>query len=309
LQSGDSIRHGISLDLPIAILRNALAEVILMKKLFFAASILATSSLSAWAADMPVKAPIASPYNWTGFYLGANVGGGWGNRNVNFSANDPAAAAVFDPAVGGAPPSTSFKSSGALGGLQFGYNWQFNRNWLVGMETDFDWSGVKGSGSSTGAFQGAVPFTATEDERIKWFGTVRARLGYLPMDTVLTYITGGFAYGRVDRSGSYVNNSTLAGFASGPVGGSGVACAATATCFSGSSSSVNTGWTVGAGFEYAILKNITLKAEYMYVSLGNKSLTETALVTGGGGVAPASFNVNYGNSNFNVARVGLNYRF
>jgi len=46
-----------------------------MKKLFFAASILATSSLSAWAADMPVKAPIASPYNWTGFYLGANVGG------------------------------------------------------------------------------------------------------------------------------------------------------------------------------------------------------------------------------------------
>ena len=275
-----------------------------MKKLFFAASILATTSLSAWAADMPVKAPIASPYNWTGFYLGAKVGGGWGNRNVNFSANDPAAAAVFDPAVAGAPPSTSFKSSGALGGLQFGYNWQFNRNWLVGMETDFDWSGVKGSGSSV-----VAAVLRDYGKRIKWFGTVRARLGYLPMDTVLTYITGGFAYGRVDRSGSYVNNSTLAGFGSGPVGGFGVACATTATCFSGSSSSVNTGWTVGAGFEYAILKNITLKAEYLYVSLGNKSLTETALVTGGGGVAPASFNVNYGNSNFNVARVGVNYRF
>ena len=94
------------------------------------------------AQRLPMKAPVASTVNWTGFYLGANVGGGWGSRSVDYAANDPATVLLFAPApgLGGAPPSTSFKSSGAIGGLQIGYNWQFNRNWLVGVETDFDWS-------------------------------------------------------------------------------------------------------------------------------------------------------------------------
>ena len=77
------------------------------------------------AADMPMKArpaPVAAIYNWTGFYIGANVGGGWGNRNVDYTANDPATASVFTS--GGQPPATSFRTSGLLGGLQLGYNWQ-----------------------------------------------------------------------------------------------------------------------------------------------------------------------------------------
>jgi outer membrane immunogenic protein len=266
------------------------------------------------AADMAVKAlppspPIVAAYSWTGFYVGGNVGYGWGtNRSVNYSPNDPASAAYFAPAVGGAPPATSFKDSSVLGGLQLGYNWQFNRNWLVGLETDFDWSGLKGSGSSSGIVGTVYPFSNTVNEKVDWFGTVRARLGYLPIDNLLTYITGGLAYGRIDHTGNYFINGPAPAVAF--LGGFGFTCLAAgpAPCFSGSSSSTATGWTMGAGFEYALLKNVTLKAEYLYVNLGNHSITQSALLPFGTN-ALSSFNANYGNTAFNVVRAGFNYRF
>jgi outer membrane immunogenic protein len=282
-----------------------------MKKVILAgtAFVALTAAIPALATDvappMPVKALIAPAWSWTGFYIGANVGGGWGSRSADYSANDQAAAALF--ADGGTPPSTSFKSSGALGGLQLGYNWQFDRNWLVGVEADFDGSGMKGSGSGAGIITvGPTPFTATVDERIEWFGTVRARLGYLPADNLLTYVTGGFAYGRVEHSGRYSAPSGV-GFGAG---GYSVNCVVgAASCFAGSSSSVASGWTAGAGLEYAIWKNVTFKAEYLYVSLGSKSVTETALAVDNlFGGTPASFNAN-SRTSFNVARVGLNYHF
>jgi outer membrane immunogenic protein len=263
------------------------------------------------AADMPVKAPvykapIAIAPTWTGFYIGANIGGGWSNRNVDYVANDPAAVLLFS--IGGQPPSTSFKTSGALGGLQVGYNWQFNPKWLVGLETDFNWSGMKGSGSVAGVLGGAIPFTESVDERIKWFGTVRARLGYVPTDNLLTYITGGFAYGRVEHAGSYINNSAILAIAVVPVGGFSWACSGASTCFAGSSSGVVPGWTVGGGVEYAFWHKWTFKVEYLYVSLEGKSVAETALAFAPGS-APSSFNANYSRTNFNIARVGVNYRF
>lgn len=262
---------------------------------------------NAFAADLPVKAPpvpVVASYNWNGFYIGANIGGGWGNRSVDYLPNDPASAALFRPAAGGAPPSISFDTSGALGGLQLGYNWQFNRNWLIGIETDFDWLGMKGSGSSTNSVNGVDPIAATVDEHVKWFGTTRARLGYLPTNRLLTYVTGGLAYGKVEHSGFYTQggagfNSTLSGFS--------VLCGGT-TCFSGASSSTAVGWTLGGGLEYAVWQNWTVKAEYLYVSLNGKSVTETALAFTAGNL-PASFNANYNRTNFNVARVGINYRF
>ena len=257
------------------------------------------------AADMPVKAPVAPvavPYNWTGFYVGANIGGGWGSRSVDYTANDPLATLFLLPAV-------SFNTSGVIGGLQLGYNWQFNRNWLIGIETDFDGSGMKGPGSSSGNRLDQNPFTATVDEHIKWFGTVRARLGYLPADNLLAYVTGGLAYGRVEHTGSYVNNNSSGFSITNTVGGTtfNVTCNGNVTCFTGSSSSMATGWTLGGGLEYAVWQHWTLRAEYLYVSLYGKSVTETALASPGN--TPASFNANYSRTNFNVARVGVNYRF
>jgi outer membrane immunogenic protein len=242
-----------------------------------------------------------------GFYVGGNVGYGWGtNRSVNFSPNDPDSAGLFG--VGLLPLATSgFRDSGALGGLQLGYNWQFNRNWLVGLEADFDWSAMKGSGSGSSSFIfGGGPVSSnTVNERVDWFGTARARLGYLPMDNLLTYITGGFAYGRIDGTG----NNTFRPIVVENIGGFGFTCSGgTATCLSGSSSSTATGWTVGAGFEYAVWHNWTLKAEYLYVNLGNHTTTLRALVPFGAD-ALTSFNANYSDTVFNVVRGGLNYRF
>lgn len=261
------------------------------------------------AADLPVKAPVApvaAPYSWTGFYVGANIGGGWGSRDVDFSPNDPLMGFIFGT-DGASPPATSFRSSGVIGGLQLGYNWQFNRNWLLGLETDFDWSGMKGSASNT--FSAPLigrTFGATVDEQVKWFGTVRARLGYLTADNLLAYVTGGFAYGKVQHSGNYAAVDGIA-FSSTGFGFS-FNCAANSICFAGSSSVVATGWTLGGGLEYAIWQRWTLKAEYLYVSLDSKSVTETALAFTPGN-APASFNANYNRTSFNVAHVGVNYRF
>jgi outer membrane immunogenic protein len=282
-----------------------------MKTLVAAGAIFSTALLSpALAADLPVKAkPAPAMSDWTGFYAGVNIGYGWGNRDVSFTPNDDATRlwSVFD----GIPPPASFKTSGALGGLQLGYNRQLS-SWLIGLETDFDWSGLRGSGTSSGVMPPVPipgPYSAPFDERIDWFGTVRARLGYLPTDTLLTYGTGGLAYGQVRRSGSYVNKSTTSFTASGFPDNTDFMCASGATCFSGSSSEVAAGWTVGGGFEYAVGERMTLKAEYLYVNLAAKTLTEAALAVFIPGDTPASINVNAGRATFSVARVGLNYRF
>ena len=267
---------------------------------------------AAFAADMPVKAPVApvaAPYNWTGFYVGANVGGGWGNPHVDFSPNDPFTLFFFDSASG-RPPATSFRTTGAVGGLQLGYNYQFNRNFLLGLETDFDWSGIEGSSSNAVVFHPApvvsVPLTQKVDAKIKWFGTVRARLGYLPTQNLLAYVTGGFAYARVEQTGIYADNDGLSGF--GGFGFSFLCLGGGSACFAGSTSNVATGWTVGGGLEYAFWQHWSLKGEYLHISVEGKSLTETTLLVSPG-TLPASFNANYSRTNFDVARVGLNYRF
>jgi len=258
------------------------------------------------AADLPRKAPGPPPpppvLSWTGFYIGANIGGGWGNRDVNFAPNDPASALVFSAVP---VPNRSFDTSGILGGIQVGYNYQFNRNWLAGLEADFAWTGMEGSGSISLA---AGLEQTTFDEHIRWFGTVRGRLGYLPVDNLLAYVTGGFAYAQIKRTGNYA--ATNGGTIIVNLNGFSVNCASppTQTCFAGASSDVVGGWTLGGGLEYAFWRNWTLKAEYLYVSLDSRSLTEVA-VAPSAGVPPASFNANFDRTNFNVARIGVNYRF
>jgi len=98
-----------------------------MKRLATAIAAIALIGTPAFAADMarkmPVKAPPPAPapvYSWTGWYIGGNVGGGWGDRDVTFTPNDPAAA-VFSELFGQPSPS-SFKLSGVGGGLQLGYS-------------------------------------------------------------------------------------------------------------------------------------------------------------------------------------------
>jgi outer membrane immunogenic protein len=268
----------------------------------------------AFGADMAVKTPpppVPAPapvFSWTGFYVGANIGGGWGDRNVNYVPNDPLSFSLFfSRFLLGAPPPASIDTSGVLGGLQVGYNWQMGPAWLIGAEADIDWSDARGSTSTNGTIGTIVPFANTVDveEKVEWLGTVRARFGYLPTPNLLAFVTGGFAYGEVEHNGTYT--------ASLPTSGTfvpfGYNCTANVPCFSGSTSNTAFGWTVGGGLEYAVARNWTIRAEYLYVSLESKSVIETATALSAGTTIPSSFTANFGQTNLNIVRAALNYRF
>ena len=90
---------------------------------------------SSFAADMPVKAPVlaavASP-SWTGFYAGANLGYGWGDRSPTIAATDPGTTAFIKAIRSGSINPAPFDAGGISGGLQIGYNYQLAPNWLGG---------------------------------------------------------------------------------------------------------------------------------------------------------------------------------
>ena len=148
-----------------------------------------------------MAAPVTS---WAGFYLGGNIGYGWGNGNLDATAVAPS---LFPNAFLNADASRTLDpgSKGVIGGAQIGYNWQMG-SLVTGVEADFQGSGIKGSASqstlnphpdSSGAIDGS--FRSTE-ERLPWFGTVRGRLGVTITPDLLLYGTGGLAYGRVSNS-------------------------------------------------------------------------------------------------------------
>ena len=265
------------------------------------------------AADMPVRAPVykapqamVAAHNWTGFYVGGNVGYGWGDRTVTFTPNDVVLQNVTCGGTfgGTCAPPTSFDVNGALGGLQAGYNWQFNQNWLLGIETDFDWSRIRGTGTSNFilGFPAASNFQATQN--VKWFGTVRGRLGFLPTNNMLLYGTAGFAYGRVDEN--VVLNSQAGANLDG--GAFGYDCVTGPNCFLGSSSRTPTGWTAGTGVEYAPWNNVSVKGEYLYVSLGGGDAVNVVAVNSPSPNA-SSFTAAFNRTNFHVVRAGINFRF
>lgn len=171
-----------------------------MKKLLLAGvGLLALGMASASAADlprqMPTKAPAYVPpalYNWTGFYIGINGGGGWGRSDFS------------------APFTTgSFDTSGGLVGGTIGYNWQLPNQFVLGLEGDIDWSNIRGSS--------VCAFTSCET-RNDWLGTVRGRIGYAGFwDRVMPYITGGLALGNIKTSIAGVGSSdeTKAGWTVG----------------------------------------------------------------------------------------------
>ncbi len=264
-----------------------------MKKLALAISVLAISSASALAADLPApvytKAPVVAPvavYDWTGFYVGGNIGYSWGRSSDTSSLTNGAGTVLF-------ADTDKTNLDGVVGGGQIGYNWQV-QNWLWGLEADIQGSDEKGNHAylcaigicTPGAVVAVAPGPAVPlslNQKIDWFGTVRGRIGVLVSPKVLLYATGGLAYGEVDSNEVI---GTLGGF---------------------SNNVTNVGYTVGAGVEGVIGGNWTAKLEYLYVDLGKVSGSfATAIPAFGGG-----FLTSYYSSRItdNVLRVGVNYKF
>lgn len=208
------------------------------------ASVVAASSAStAVAADigpsapMPAKVqPFTAPYyNWSGFYIGGHVGGGWASTVTT----DPKGTAFAPP--GG---NVNVSGSGFLGGGQFGYNYQTGR-WVFGIEGDVSYSNVRGS--TTSGFVVPNPNVGLST-RLDWLSTVTGRVGYALNDTLI-YGKAGAAFGGLSLSMNSPKFGSL------------------------SSSDTQTGWTVGAGLEHALWDNWTVKAEYDYLDLGTHSIT------------------------------------
>ena len=269
---------------------------------------------SALAADMAVKPSLtavepAPSHSWTGAYIGGNGGYGWKDPQVTFTANDIASQfATCSGGVGGTCPAPAFFNvHGALGGLQEGYNYQVNQNWLLGLEADFDWSNIRGTGTSNFKMIGS-PANFQASETVKWFGTVRARVGYLPAPNVLLFATGGFAYGSVNENAALSTSAGAVGgtpsFACVFPGGAGAT-----NCFIGNSSRTATGFAAGGGGEYAFWNNLSLKAEYLYVNLGHGGSVNVAAQAPLAGAAPSSFTAAYSNVDFHVVRAGINWKF
>lgn len=139
---------------------------------------------------------------------------------------------------------------------------------------------------------------------MKWFGTARARLGWLPTNNLLLYGTGGLAYGRYNAT-AVLNSQFNANLAGGPPFFE-YNCVPAAGCFSGSNSRTSAGWTLGAGGELVLTSHITLKAEYLYVNLGRIGVDSVAVATLIVPPAmPSSFTANFSTVSFNIVRAGL----
>jgi outer membrane immunogenic protein len=270
-----------------------------MKKFLLAVASIVLGTASVQGADLAgqyTKAPVMAPaYNWTGFYVGGNVGGQWGSSDLNTSTIwTPAGyfGTSSVPAIN-AVGAQGVNSSSVTGGFTAGYNWQVNHA-VLGLEGDINYFGFKGNATGTALYPCCAPDTFTVNSSVSadWLATIRGRIGFLAAPTWLIYGTGGAAIAEV--KGNFNFTDTFIG---------GAAESATIR-------DTRVGWTAGVGTEYAFGGGWSLKAEYLYVDLGRATATSTNLVTFAG-TTPSPSNV-YTHSvdlKSNIVRVGVNYKF
>jgi outer membrane immunogenic protein len=272
-------------------------------KLIFSAAVAASAILgigAASAADLPVRTYTKAPvmvdpaYNWTGFYVGVNVGGDWIGKDNAVLSLPPGPPQAFLPALANGFIPTNYGTTGAgvIGGVQAGYNWQM-QSLVLGLEADFS-----GSSLNKTQTQNIVPgglsssFSNVYSTKVDYLGTLRGRLGGLVSPTLLAYLTGGFAYGQVSHSFSeslgvpaQINQSF------------------------GSVRNLDAGWTVGAGLEWALGNNVTIRGEYLYVNLRGDSFTTTSNNPNCGLPNACSFTLSSNNLSLNIVRAAINYKF
>ena len=214
------------------------------------------------------KAPAASARNdWSGFYAGIVGGGDWGrSKHVNNGNGINK--------INASDITSTFDVNGALLGASAGYNAQFAGMWLFGVESDMSWSNASGTAFLIPPYNTARQAGTKES----WLATARVRLGVVPVDRWLAYVTGGVAL--ADIKAQIINEDITY-----------------------TESHIRGGWTVGTGVEVALDRNWSAKLEYLHVGL-----TDTPYFT----PQPAADTVNRGGGvpfNQEIVRGGVSYRF
>jgi outer membrane immunogenic protein len=240
--------------------------------------------------------------NWSGFYLGANLGGSIGHNRTDDSIS------LIPPTANGANvtnPVSGFSAStaplGVLGGGQIGYNWQ-TANWVLGAEADWDLTSERDRVDRSSFVASTVVvapamLTYSDEQKLKWLATLRGRVG-AAQGTYLWYLTGGLAGGQVQSNYNFQSVNLLGVGVTGPAQAS------------ASFSTTKWGWTAGGGVETMLpwmnTKGWSAKLEYLFVDLGTINNTFGAPITGSTGVYNYTSSIHVQD---HVVRLGLNYRF
>jgi opacity protein-like surface antigen len=234
------------------------------------------------AADLKSPPPVASDpvpapeiFTWDRFYVGANLGGGFGDGagSVSGFGTDGALAPNFAWTFPGHRPG------GVIGGLQAGHNWRFD-DVVVGFEADAQAAGLSGGLG--------LPFLALH-QTVEWFATLRGRVGYLVRPDLLAYGTGGFASGSGSSRFSFVDGAGNSG--------------------EGLTNPTRTGFAAGGGLEWAFAPDWSAKLEYLFIDLGrNRGQGFNLVDPDGNGVANGATLSGVANR-FHVVRAGVNFHF
>ncbi len=256
----------------------------------------------------------AQPFIWNGFYIGGNLGYGISEDPTTMTTTAGPGAIVVPAGTGiyGSPQTFNLGSRGWNGGGQIGYNLQFTPNWVVGFETDIQGADqryrqncIVPCGTNVALAPGIIPaifpvhFSDNSVEhRLRWFGTVRGRLGYA-VGSALWYVTGGLAYAEIERSGSVAGTTSILGLV-------------TINSFSGAfnTSNIRTGGTVGAGIEAQLGGGFSVKSEYLYMDFGRTTDTFNTVINAGvgAGLVGATRTIDT-ETREHVFRIGVNYAF
>jgi outer membrane immunogenic protein len=248
---------------------------------------------TASAADLPartyakVPTAIVDPtFNWSGFYVGGNLGGAWGRSDYGFLPSGDWNLVPGVPQQLSQDGGARLNIANVSGGAQAGYNWQISRL-LLGLETDIQYIGLRKTNSFTQNGPLAVglltPYTFTQTLTSDWLATVRGRIGFTA-DHILFYGTGGLAIAdsRSTDTLSFVRLTST-----------------------GSRSGTELGWTAGGGVEWAFAPNWSMKGEYLYAQFDGKITAMTPIST-----TRSLFSQSYFDRlSLNVARIGVNYHF
>jgi outer membrane immunogenic protein len=220
-------------------------EKLVMKKILLGTVAALAMAGSASAADLAArpytKAPVAvaQVWSWTGFYVGAQGGYGWGSSEEVFFGGPNTATFLG---------SQKYDTSGGFAGGVAGYNWQTGA-FVLGIEGDYHWADINGRSSVVNAGVGDTYFT-----QLRGFGDIKGRLGY-STGPALFFVSGGAAVGDIQHRYDGVPGNVFV------------------------QNTTRWGYTVGAGVEYMFVPNWSAKLEYNYIDLGKSTIQYTAVAT------------------------------
>jgi opacity protein-like surface antigen len=272
------------------------------------------------AADLPRKAPAYQPppppplWNWTGFYVGGNLGAGWSRQQFGNEDSDFGSSNNTNTGFGGQ------NGVGPTGGFQVGYNWQFpNSPIVVGLEGMFNFASIKGNGnnstSSADTFATGdgdtlhfvnTSFNSQFSSKVKDIALLTARLGLTsgPQDRTLWYIKGGGAWAKTNytlNARTRVDETVI-----DTADINAIDSVTTTTSFASAQVTRSRwGWTVGTGVEFGLWDNWSTRIEYDYLNFSNSNISDGGRFT--------NFCNNTGNcgakQEIHLVTIGLNYRF